>query len=88
MYFLFLEGGINMLPHCGKWINATGIVHATAITPIQVRPDAVENLVLEKKTNWVNPPPKFPPAPVSPEIMPKERRETNGMIPYAAPHAA
>ena len=77
-----------MLPHCGKWTSATGRVHATAMTPIQVRPVAVENVELEKKTSWVNPPPKFPPAPVRPEIRPRDRREMKGMIPYAAPHAA
>nr|GMD29482.1 subtilisin-like protease SBT1.7 [Ipomoea batatas] len=38
-------------------------------------PDAVENFEVEKNISWVNPDPKLPPAPVSPEMMPKDRRE-------------
>lgn len=70
-----------MLPHCGKWMSATGMVHATAMTPMKVRPLAVENVVVEKKINCVNPPPKLPPAPVRPEIMPRDLLETKGMMP-------
>nr|GLL33930.1 hypothetical protein DVH24_005862 [Ipomoea trifida] len=69
-------------------MNATGSVQATAMAPIHVSPAAVENLELEKNSSCVNPPPKFPPAPVRPEMSPNERRDTKGMMPYVAPHAA
>lgn len=75
------DGGRNMLPHCGKWTNATGIVPATVITPMNVSPSAVENLVEVKNKNCVNPPPKLPPAPVRPEIRPNDLLETKGMMP-------
>lgn len=77
-----------MLPHCGKWTSATGSVHATIMIPINEIPVAVEYFELVKNSHWVNPDPKFPPAPVRPDIMPSERREKNGMIPKVAPHAA
>lgn len=64
------------------------MVHAIAINPIHVSPMPVENRVVEKNNNCVNPPPKLPPAPVSPEIRPNDLRDTKGMIPYVAPHAA
>ena len=77
-----------MLPHCGKCTRDTGRVQATIMTPIHVRPDAVEKLEVEKKISCVNPDPKFPPAPVRPEMIPKDRREMNGMMPKVAPQAA
>lgn len=43
--------------------------------------------MLLKKTNWVNPDPKFPPAPVRPDMIPSERRDIKGMMPKVAPHA-
>lgn len=75
MCFASLEGGKNILPHCGKCTNATGMVQVTAITPIQVRPVAVENLVPEKNNNCVNPPPKLPPEK-------QEKRKLSIMIIY------
>lgn len=77
-----------MPPHCGKCTKVTGIVQHTIITPIQDNPVAVENAEVEKNTSWVNPDPKFPPAPVRPDMMPRERREMKGMTPKVAPHAA
>ncbi|KAH1115388.1 hypothetical protein J1N35_008766 [Gossypium stocksii] len=77
-----------MLPHCGKCKNATGMVQMTAVAPINERPVAVENLELEKNTSCVKPEPKFPPAPVRPDMSPSDRRETNGTTPKVAPHAA
>lgn len=77
-----------MLPHCRKWTKLMGKVQATIMTPIHVRPAAVENLDVEKKINCVKPDPKLPPAPVRPEMIPKDRREMNGMMPKVAPHAA
>nr|GLL33926.1 hypothetical protein DVH24_005862 [Ipomoea trifida] len=44
-------------------------------------PDAVENFEVEKNISCVNPDPKLPPAPVSPEMMPNDRREMKGMMP-------
>lgn len=41
-----------------------------------------------KKRSWVRPEPKLPPAPVMPEMMPRERREMKGMTPKMAPQAA
>ncbi|KVI00127.1 hypothetical protein Ccrd_021576 [Cynara cardunculus var. scolymus] len=46
------------------------------------------NDALAKNINWVSPDPKFPPAPVIPEMMPSDRREMKGMMPNVAPHAA
>jgi len=77
-----------MLPHCGKWTRVTGRVQATIIAPIKERPVEVENFEVEKKTNWVKPDPKFPPAPVRPDMIPKDLLEMKGMIPKVAPHAA
>lgn len=51
------------------------MVQVTAITPIQVRPVAVENLVPEKNNNCVNPPPKLPPEK-------QEKRKLSIMIIY------
>nr|GLL33927.1 hypothetical protein DVH24_005862 [Ipomoea trifida] len=51
-------------------------------------PDAVENFEVEKNISCVNPDPKLPPAPVSPEMMPNDRREMKGMMPKVAPQAA
>lgn len=48
----------------------------------------MSNFALEKKANCVTPDPKFPPAPVSPEIRPNDLLDTKGTIPYVAPHAA
>ena len=58
------------------------------MAPIQERPLAVENVEEVKNTNWVSPEPKFPPAPVRPDIMPRDRREMKGTIPKVAPQAA
>jgi hypothetical protein len=58
------------------------------MTPIQDRPAAVDKLELEKNTSCVNPDPKFPPAPVRPDMIPNDRREIKGMIPKVAPQAA
>ncbi|PON66511.1 hypothetical protein PanWU01x14_109330 [Parasponia andersonii] len=77
-----------MLPHCGKWTRVTGRVQATIITPIRDNPVAVENLEVEKNINWVNPDPKFPPAPVIPDMTPRDLREMKGMMPNVAPQAA
>ena len=64
------------------------MVQATIITPISDSPVAVEKFEVEKNTNWVNPDPKLPPAPVMPEMTPRERREMKGMMPKVAPQAA
>lgn len=48
----------------------------------------VEKAEDEKNTSCVSPDPKFPPAPVRPDIIPRDRREMNGMIPKVAPQAA
>lgn len=77
-----------MLPHWGKCTKVTGSVQHTIITPIRDNPAAVENAELEKNTSWVSPDPKFPPAPVRPDMMPRDRREMKGMMPNVAPHAA
>jgi hypothetical protein len=63
-------------------------VQATIIAPIKERPVDVENFELEKNTNCVNPEPKFPPAPVKPDMIPNDLLDMNGMIPNVAPHAA
>nr|GMD28440.1 DNA-(apurinic or apyrimidinic site) lyase [Ipomoea batatas] len=78
----------NMPPHCGKWTKVTGRVQAMIIIPMYERPDAVENFEVEKNISCVNPDPKLPPAPVSPEMMPNDRREMKGMMPKVAPQAA
>lgn len=49
---------------------------------------AVEKLKLVKKINWISPDPKFPPALVSPEIIPRDLLEMNGMMPKVVPQAA
>uniref|UniRef100_A0A803PTW8 Uncharacterized protein n=1 Tax=Cannabis sativa TaxID=3483 RepID=A0A803PTW8_CANSA len=54
------------------------------MTPIRDSPVAVENREVEKNTSWVNPEPKFPPAPVNPDMIPKDLRETKGMMPNVA----
>lgn len=48
----------------------------------------MEYLELVKNRNCVNPDPKLPPAPVRPEMIPRERREMKGMMPKVAPQAA
>lgn len=82
------EGGRNMLPHWGKWTRVTGRVQHTIMIPIKERPVDVENFEVEKKINWVKPEPKLPPAPVRPDMIPRERLEMKGMMPKVAPHAA
>lgn len=77
-----------MLPHWGKCTRVTGRVQQTIITPMRESPVAVEKLELVKKINWVSPDPKFPPAPVRPEMIPSDLLEMNGMIPNVAPQAA
>ncbi|KAF4348223.1 hypothetical protein G4B88_024829 [Cannabis sativa] len=67
--------------------------HATPLTSTnhdshKDSPVAVENREVEKNTSWVNPEPKFPPAPVNPDMIPKDLRETKGMMPNVAPQAA
>lgn len=74
-----------MLPHCGKCTAATGNVHATIMIPIRLSPVAVEYLELVKNSSCVSPDPKLPPAPVRPEMTPRDLRE---MKPKVAPQAA
>lgn len=64
-----------MLPHCGKCTAATGNVHATIMIPIRLSPVAVEYLELVKNSSCVSPDPKLPPAPVRPEMTPRDLRE-------------
>ena len=56
--------------------------------PMYSSPVPVEYLDEVKKSSCVSPAPKLPPAPVMPEMMPRERRDTNGVTPKMAPQAA
>lgn len=56
--------------------------------PVRVIPVAVENLELVKKSSWVTPEPKLPPAPVSLGMTHIDCLEMNGMIPNVALQAA
>lgn len=51
-------------------------------------PVAVENLELVKRSSWVTPEPKLPPAPVSLGMTHIDCLEMNGMIPNVALQAA
>ena len=77
-----------MDPHCGKCTNTTGRVQAMIMIPMYSSPVPVEYLEEVKKSSCVSPAPKLPPAPVMPEMMPRERRDTNGVTPKMAPQAA
>lgn len=41
-----------------------------------------------KKAAWVRAPPKLPPAPIKPQMRPKDLLDMKGTMPYTDPHAA
>lgn len=55
--------------------------------PIKNKPCDEEYFDVEKNNSCVIIDPKFPPAPVRPEIRPRARRETKGTMPNVAPQA-
>jgi hypothetical protein len=69
-------------------LHGHGSVHAMIMMPMYSCPVPVEYLDDVKNYSCVSPAPKLTPAPVMPEMMPSERRETKGMTPKMVPQAA